>query len=145
MLLGLLLTAFPLVQEGQEGLEGFFDPVAARWDVAREALPADMHPGLDFLLEHMPETDRRELDVELVVENVEYAYKAWREAPWHADVPEAIFLNEILPYASINERRDRWRKDFHERYGDVIRHADLPPSRDQPRFPHPSFEGRHHQ
>jgi len=114
MLLGLLLTAFPLVQEGQEGLEGFFDPVAARWDVAREALPADMHPGLDFLLEHMPETDRRELDVELVVENVEYAYKAWR-------------------------------KDFHERYGDVIRHADLPPSRDQPRFPHPSFGGRHHQ
>jgi predicted esterase len=123
MLLGLLLTAMPLAQEG---VEGVFDPVAARWDVAREALPADMHPGLDFLLEHMPETDRRELDVELVVENVEYAYKAWREAPWHADVPEAIFLNEILPYASINERRDRWRKDFHERYGDVIGHAKSP-------------------
>ena len=31
-------------------------------------------------------------------------------------MPKEVFLNDVLPYASINERRDRWRKDFYTRF-----------------------------
>ena len=27
-----------------------------------------------------------------------------------------MFLNDVLPYASINERRDDWREDFHKQF-----------------------------
>ena len=32
----------------------------------------------------------------------------------------------MLPYASVNERRDRWRKDFHDRFRPLIRGARTP-------------------
>jgi len=94
-----------------------------RWDAARDALEPSMHAGLEFLLEHMPEADLESLDVDLVVENVRYAYRARTEMPWGAAVPEAIFLNDVLPYALINERRDDWRKDFYERLAPLVAEA----------------------
>ena len=97
-----------------------------RWVEALDGIEPEYRPGLEFLIEHMPASDRAGLDVELVVENVVYAYRAWQGAPWHAQVSEEIFLNEILPYASINERRDRWRKDFHERFAPLVAEAKTP-------------------
>jgi hypothetical protein len=38
------------------------------------------------------------------------------EVPWGNDIPKEIFLNDILPYASFNERRENWRGDFHRRF-----------------------------
>ncbi|MDP7062365.1 MAG: transglutaminase domain-containing protein [Planctomycetota bacterium] len=97
-----------------------------RWRAALESIDAAFRPGLEFLLEHMPPEDREKISVELVVENVEYAYKAWQGAPWHDAVSEEIFFNEILPYANINERRDRWRKDFYEKFGSWVAEAKTP-------------------
>lgn len=101
-------------------------PSADRWAEARAAVPESQRKGFDFLLEHMPATDRENLSVELVLENIDYAYRAWQEAPWHEQISEDIFLNEILPYANINERRDRWRKDFYERFRPWIAEAKSP-------------------
>ena len=38
------------------------------------------------------------------------AYEAWDKAPWEALAPKEIFLNDVLPYASLSETRE----DFHE-------------------------------
>ena len=72
--------------------------------------------GVAFLLAQMPRRDLRGLDAAYVTENVQYALEASRRAPWGKEIPQEIFLNEILPYVSLNERRDRWRKDFFERF-----------------------------
>jgi len=98
----------------------------SRWTAALEAIAPTQRAGLEFLLEHMPPADRATLSIDLVVENVEYAYKAWQEAPWHETIKEDLFFNEILPYANINERRDRWRKDFFERFGPLVKGAKSP-------------------
>jgi hypothetical protein len=37
-----------------------------------------------------------------------------------------MFLNNVLPYASIDERRDRWRKDFYQRFQPLVAEADSP-------------------
>ena len=54
------------------------------------------------------------------------AYRARDEAPWKRELPEEIFLNDVLPYASMNERRDNWRKDFYDRVKPLIEGADSP-------------------
>jgi hypothetical protein len=70
--------------------------------------------GMAFLVEHMPEADLRSLKADFLLENVKLAYEARERFPWGKQVPEDIFLNDVLPYANINERRDRWRLEFLE-------------------------------
>ena len=71
--------------------------------------------GMEFLLANMPEADKQ-LSTAFLTENVRLAYQAMDEVPWGRGIPKDIFLNDVLPYASINERRDNWRKDFHGRF-----------------------------
>ena len=82
--------------------------------------------GLEFLLHHMPKGDLTQLTSEFLVEHVQYAYRAWDAAPWAKSVPERYFLENVLPYASINERRDAWRKDFFERFSPLVQDAKTP-------------------
>lgn len=122
MLAALILALVP----AQEAAAHNDQSPPARWATALEAIDSAYRPGLAFLLEHMPPDDRKNLSVELVVENVEYAYKAWQAAPWHDSISEEIFFNEILPYANINERRDSWRKDFYEQFAPLVAEAKTP-------------------
>ncbi|MBS2100744.1 transglutaminase-like domain-containing protein [Carboxylicivirga linearis] len=69
-----------------------------------------------FLIRYMPERDLKILDFEFLTENIDYAYIAREEFPWAKDLDKDIFFNEVLPYASLNERRDRWRPDFYTRF-----------------------------
>ena len=68
----------------------------------------------------MPYHDLKVLTSDFLLDNVQFAYKAWHASPWKEDVPKEIFLNDILPYASINERRDNWRHSFYKRFKPMI-------------------------
>ncbi|MDP6930349.1 MAG: transglutaminase domain-containing protein [Planctomycetota bacterium] len=98
----------------------------ATLEAALAEAPAAQQPGLRFLIEHMPQTDLESLPKKFILEHLAYAYRAWNAAPWKDLVPEEIFLNNLLPYASINERRDRWRKDFYERFAPLVATAKTP-------------------
>lgn len=121
MLTGLLVTLCL-----SQAVEMPQNSLPQRWIDARASVPEEMQVGFDYLLQYMPAADRAQVDVELVVENVVFAYRAWQQAPWKDQVSEQVFLNEILPYASINERRDRWRKDFYERFQPLVAEAKSP-------------------
>jgi hypothetical protein len=81
---------------------------------ALTAVPSDQRNGMAFLIENMPDADLRSLKAQFLLTNVELAYKARKELPWGKDVPEELFLNDVLPYANVDEKRDAWRKDFYE-------------------------------
>ena len=49
-----------------------------------------------------------------MLNNCKLAYKARAAVPWSKDIPEAIFLNDVLPYANVDEKRDAWRAEFFE-------------------------------
>jgi len=68
-----------------------------------------------FLVEHMPSKDREGLSVDFLVENLDLAFRAREEFGWAKVVPEAIFLNDVLPYAVFDETRDPWRAEFYEK------------------------------
>jgi len=89
----------------------------------REALqqvPEAQQTGMRFLIAHMPERDLQTLSAQYLLDNVRFAYRAWKEAPWKEQISEEMFLNDVLPYACINERRDRWRADFYRRFQPLV-------------------------
>ena len=69
--------------------------------------------AISFLITNMPECDLRTLETGLLVTDVELACQAMDEAPWGKSIPKDIFLNYVLPYANVSERRDDWRVDFY--------------------------------
>lgn len=67
-----------------------------------------------FLVEGMSPADLQQLDQELLTENLDLAFKARASFPWAKSVPEEVFFNDVLPYASLDETRERWRKSFYD-------------------------------
>jgi ketosteroid isomerase-like protein len=99
-----------------------------RGQIARALLdtPAEQQAGMQFLVVNMPDRDLQSLSAEFLLENVRVAYQAWNESPWKADVPVEVFFNNLLPYANINEGRDRWRKEFYEQFKPLVHDAKSP-------------------
>jgi len=93
---------------------------------AVRAVSPEHRRGLAFLLANMPKRDLTSLSKDYLTANVEYAYRARAEVPWGRAIPDEIFLNDVLPYASVNERRDNWRKDFYARFIGVARKCKTP-------------------
>ena len=94
--------------------------------IALDNAPAVQKAGMEFLVAHMPDEDLQNLSADYLLKNLELAYQAWDEAPWKNDVPESLFLNNVLPYANINEQRDSWRADFYKRCKPLIAGAKTP-------------------
>ena len=93
---------------------------------ALDSIEPELKPGLKFLLAYMPPTDAKSLDTEFLLEHVRGAYDAWNESPWKSQIDEETFLNYILPYASVSERREQWRSDFRKRFLPLVESAKTP-------------------
>lgn len=83
---------------------------------ALKEVPRNEREAVAFLISYMPERDAKSLSADFLLENVEYAYKARAEFPWAKEVPDSVFLNDVVAYANLNENRESWRKDFYERF-----------------------------
>jgi predicted esterase len=79
---------------------------------ALRTTPPLQRPGMAFLVVNMPERDLRSLGGDFLRENVELAYRARQRLTWGARIPEQIFLNDVLPYANVDEERHPWRKQL---------------------------------
>ena len=82
----------------------------AQLERALREVPADQRAGMEWLVRHMPDSDARTATADFLLEHCADAYAAWRSAPWHARVSEELFLDAILPFASVSERREAWMK-----------------------------------
>jgi predicted esterase len=74
-----------------------------------------------FLVDNMPPKDRAALTSDFLMENLSLALEARKTFPWAAALPERTFLNEVLPYASLDEPRDPWRPDFYRIASGIVR------------------------
>jgi len=83
-----------------------------RWAKAYSETSGEESSAITFLIATMPGRDLRTLNPDYIVENVRLALGARREFTWARDVPEDIFLNDVLPYAVLDEPRDPWRAEF---------------------------------
>ena len=90
---------------------------------AIEKVSPEQRFAMEWLISHMPKSDLQNLSSEYLMDNSKYAFKAKKNFPWAKSVPDEIFLNYVLPYASLNERRDGWRKDFFYKFSPLVKDA----------------------
>jgi pimeloyl-ACP methyl ester carboxylesterase len=83
-------------------------------------VPAAQREGMQFLVENMPPRDLESLSAAYLLENVAVSYEALAKAPWREQLSKEIFLNDVLPYASVNEHRDAWRKALYEKCAPLV-------------------------
>ena len=88
--------------------------------VMASATPAES-AYLAALLAEMPACDYAEADPDRLLEDVRYAMKVRAEVPWRDQISEDLFLRYILPYWSVNEKRDPWRKFFYDKFMPGVR------------------------
>jgi hypothetical protein len=74
-----------------------------------------------FLVEGMPEHDLKSLDKEFLLGNLDLAIKARQQFPWAKNQSEDIFLNDVLPYASLDETREPWRAEFYRQCQTLVK------------------------
>lgn len=88
--------------------------------------PVDHREAVAFLVANMPEGDLKALGKDYLLSNVRYAYLAREATPWGPKIPLELFFEDVLPYASVNERRDDWRKDFFDRFLPIAKESPTP-------------------
>ena len=88
--------------------------------------PPENFAGLKFLLKNMPDRDLKNLSSDFLLENIDYAYRVLDSVKWSEKIPNEIFLNYILPYANLHERRDNWRKDFYTKFLPLVKDLETP-------------------
>jgi pimeloyl-ACP methyl ester carboxylesterase len=93
---------------------------------ALQRVPRPQRPGLEFLLQNMPQRDLQSLSASFLLENLELAYQAMETAPWSKNIPSEIFLNDILPYATLNEKREAWRKTLSDQCAPLVKDCQTP-------------------
>jgi hypothetical protein len=88
--------------------------------------PADHRQAVAFLVANMPEKDLKTLGKDFLLNNVRYAFLAREATPWGPKIPLELFFEDVLPYASVNEKRDDWRKDFYDRFLPIAKECPTP-------------------
>jgi len=102
-------------------------PEPSPWDAfVEQAATAHADPGhraAEFLRANRPARDA-DLDLTVLEHNLDVAFHAREEFPWARAVPEAMFLNDVLPYAVLDETREDWRPAMYQRCREIVRGCD---------------------
>ncbi len=114
---GVLKDADPLAAAG---------PNRSEIERALSLVPDPHRRAMEFLVENMPEVDMKSLKGDYLLENVALAFEAFDAAPWAKQVPQDIFLNDVLPYASLNEKRDDWRGKLRDIAAPIVKDCKTP-------------------
>ena len=60
------------------------------------------------------------MTVDLLIENIDFAFDAWEKRPWSRHYSFLDFCEYILPYRIGDEPLESWRKVYYERYAPVL-------------------------
>ncbi len=88
---------------------------------ALDVIPPEQLEAMKFLIAYMPTNDLQSLDHQFLLNHVKLAFEAKQAAKWGGQIPQHIFLNELLPYANVNERRDDVRGELRERFWPIVK------------------------
>jgi hypothetical protein len=118
-------------------MEGHSYALIAYYDSSGNEVEIDVNAYADFLsmLSHLEklEAERGEIEykkkevfedlenikADFLINQIEYAFRAWRGLPWAKTVTFENFKEYILPYRGSNEPLEPWREYFFEKYGGI--------------------------
>ena len=86
-------------------------------------------------LENKP--DIKEIKSNYLINNIEWAFKVWKEQPWGKNVSFNDFCEYILPYKIEDEKPSEWRQKMYEKYNYLLN-----PYRNSPEAKDPLFAAK---
>ncbi len=96
------------------------------WEAMLAETPPERRPGMAYLVTDLPVRDLETLPPASLASNVALAYQVRGEVAWGKNLPEEIFLDDVLPHVSTSEPRDSMRREFHDRYLPLVRDCKTP-------------------
>jgi hypothetical protein len=63
--------------------------------------------------------DIRHITAKYMINNIDLAFKVWKETPWGKDIPFDAFCEEILPYRVGTEPLENWREKVLASFADL--------------------------
>lgn len=63
--------------------------------------------------------DLTHITANFLINQIDYAFKAWKERPWAKNFDFDQFCRYILPYRGSNEPLEEWRKYFYDKYAHI--------------------------
>lgn len=80
---------------------------------------------LHWLNQNMPERDRGVMSEQRLRKHIRLALAARGSSPWAASVPVELWLNDVLPYRSVDEPLDEqdWRPMFYDKFMPMVSEA----------------------
>ncbi len=95
--------------------------ISAFVKLAREKHGESGERAAVFLVTGMPVADLKNLKSNFLLENLGLALQAREEFPWVRGLPEEVFFNDVVPYASLDETREAWRADFYRQCAELVK------------------------
>lgn len=59
------------------------------------------------------------ITADFLINQIDYAFRAWGEKPWAKNLSFENFREYVLPYRGSNEPLENWREVFWEKYNDI--------------------------
>lgn len=85
-----------------------------------EATPEASRRDMAYLIINMPSADRDTMNLALLSENVAMAATAREKYAWARELPEDMYLSDVLPYHVMDEVRDSWRTELYELFAPAV-------------------------
>ena len=85
-----------------------------------EETAEELSDEMEYIIINMPEADRDTMSLALLAENVRLAHQVRKQYPWTQDLPEEVYLTDVLPYYVVDEVRDAWRKELYELFAPAV-------------------------
>lgn len=68
----------------------------------------------------MKKKDILEVDSAYLCQNIEWAFKVWKEQPWGKNISFETFCEYILPYRIEDEPLEYWREEYYNKYSPIL-------------------------
>ena len=98
----------------------------AQIELALAQVPQNQRAGLEFLIANMPAPDLQTLSAKFLLDHVAGVYRAFDATPWKNQIPQQIFFNDVLPYASLNEKREDYDALLQDKIKPIVAGAQTP-------------------
>ena len=85
-----------------------------------EETAEELSDEMEYIIINMPEADRDTMSLALLTENVRLAHQVRKQYPWTQDLPEEVYLTDVLPYYVVDEVRDAWREELYELFAPAV-------------------------
>ena len=98
----------------------------AEWKRLLADTPKAERTAVEYLLTWMPLEDLKSLPTAKVRDAAHLATLARTATVWGPKVPQAVFLDAVVPYASVTEPRRSMRAEWARRYGPLVKGTKTP-------------------